>query len=208
MWGLRGSGSGAAGCAGWPIVGVVRRSGGAGGGWQCCARAPLSRGRDGEHADGLAEVGDEGGHCGEVLGQLVGGVALLPGLLEQRGPQLEVVPRLGGLLLHGEDLCELVRVGLGRAGELGAVFGEHVAEQLCGASGLCFDAGLQLVPVLLQELCNAGAVLGVELLEAVGFLVGARGEYRGEGGDARGFLGRGGRGGRLWRPGGIVRGCG
>lgn len=95
-------------------------------------------------------------------------------MFEQRGPQLDVGLGNGGLLLRGEEWCELVRVGLGRPGELGAVVGELVAEQLCGASGLCFGAGLQLVPVLLQEHCNARAVLGVELLEALGFLFGAR----------------------------------
>ena len=113
-------------------------------------------------------------------------LALQGCLLDQRGPKCVLgwgsglVLGVSVLLMLGEDLCEVVRVGLGRPGELGAMFSEEVTKELGRARGVGLALGAQLVAVLLEDLRDAGAVLGMDLLEAQGLLVGSCVQERGD----------------------------
>lgn len=111
-------------------------------------------------------------------------LALQGCLLDQRGPKCVLGWGNGlVLLMLGEDLCEVVRVGLGRPGELGAMFSEKVTKELGRARGVGLALGAQLVAMLLEEQRDTGTVLGVDLLEAQSLLVGScvkeRGDVRG-----------------------------
>ena len=114
--------------------------------WHWDRLAPLHGGHR-QHADGLAEVGDDYGQRADVLGDALVHLALPRRLLDQRGPKNVIgwccglVLGVGVLLVLGEDLGELVRVGLGRLGELGAVFCEEVTKELGGARGVGFALG-------------------------------------------------------------------
>jgi hypothetical protein len=186
--------------------------------WRRCEGGPgrevallgLVRGRDGQHAHGLPEVRDDRGQRGDVVRHVLIRLALQARLLEQRRSQSGRVAcgrvRVGMLLLR-----EVVCVRLVCTGQLGAVLGEDLAEQLRRASHVRLPLGAQLVPMLAEQLRGAGglrlalgaqlvpvltqhdrqdrAMFGVDLLEALGLRLCAGVEQRGEGRDARGLLG-------------------
>jgi hypothetical protein len=167
----------------------------------------LVRGRDGQHAHGLPEVGDDRGQRGDVVRHVLIRLALQARLLEQRRSQSgqvacgrvrvallrEVVcvrlvrtGQLGAVL--GEDLAEHLRRASGVRLPLGAQLVTMLAEQLRGAGGVRLALGAQLVPVLTQHDRQDRAMFGVDLLEALGLRLCAGVEQSGEGRDARGLL--------------------
>ena len=124
--------------------------------WRRCEGGPgreaavlgLVRGRDGQHAHGVPEVGDDRGQRGDVFGHVLIRLALRARLLEQRRSQ-------SGRVAFG---CDPVGVRLVCRGQLGAVLGQDLAEQLRRASGVRLLLSAQLVTVLAEQLRGAGGL--------------------------------------------------
>ena len=100
----------------------------------------LVRGRDGQHAHRVPEVRDDRGQRGDLVRHILTRLALQARLLEQRPSQFGRADR-GRVRVEGRLLREVVRVGLVRTGQLGAVLGEDLAEQLRRAGGVRLPLG-------------------------------------------------------------------
>ena len=107
----------------------------------------LGRGRDGQHAHGVPEVRDDRGQRGDLVRDVLIRLALQGRLPEQRRSQF-VRSDCDRMRVSIVLLWEVVGVRLACTGQLGAVLGEDLAEQLRRAGGVSLPLDAKLVTML------------------------------------------------------------